>query len=77
MFDRPNRLRRSSIARNDDSPGVVAQVKRVLTHLQDSAPGRQLLKGIDTTRFVSASDADFEVVRKFLVGFNRLVKKQK
>lgn len=77
IWQTPTLIQNAVTARNDVPPDVVAQVTRVLTHLQDSVPGLQLLKGIETTRFVSASDADFEVVRKFLVEFNRLVKKQK
>lgn len=77
IWQTPTLIQNAVIARNDVSPAVVAQVTRVLTSLQDSAQGQQLLKGIDTTRFVSASDADFWVVREFLAEFNRLVKKQK
>jgi phosphonate transport system substrate-binding protein len=77
IWQTPTLIQNAIIARNDVPPDVVAQVKRVLTTLQDSAQGRQLLKGIDTTRFVSASDSDFEVVRTFMAEFNHLVKKQK
>ncbi len=77
LWQTPALIQPAIIARNDVAPDVVAQVTRVLTTLQDSAQGQQLLKGIDTTRFVIASDTDFEVVRKFLDEFNSLVKKQK
>jgi phosphonate transport system substrate-binding protein len=77
IWQTPTLIQNAIIARNDVPPEVVAQVKRVLTTLQDSAQGRQLLKGIDTTRFVPASDSDFEVVRTFLAEFNHLVKNQK
>lgn len=77
IWQTPSLIQNAIVARNDVSPEVVAQVKRVLTTLQDSAPGQQLLKGIDTTRFVSASDSDFEAVMTFMAEFNRLVKNQK
>jgi len=77
IWQTPALIQPAIVARSDVAPDVVAQVARLLTTLQDSAQGRQLLKGIDTTRFVSASDSDFEVVRTFLAEFNHLVKKQK
>ncbi|MDD2880009.1 MAG: phosphate/phosphite/phosphonate ABC transporter substrate-binding protein [Rhodoferax sp.] len=77
IWQTPTLIQNAIVARNDVPPEVVAQVKRVLITLQDSAPGQQLLKGIDTTRFVSASDSDFEVVMTFMAEFNRLVKNQK
>lgn len=76
LWQTPTLIQNAVIARNDVPPDVVAHVTRTLTSLQDSPHGQQLLKGVDTTRFVSASDADFLVVRDFLAEFNRLVKKQ-
>ncbi len=77
LWQTPALIQNAIIARNDVAPDVVAQVQRLLTTLQDSAQGQQLLKNIDTTRFDSASDADFKVVSDFLAEFNQLVKKQK
>jgi len=77
IWETPALIQPAIIARNDVAPEVVTQVTRLLTTLQDSAQGQQLLKNIDTTRFVPASDADFEVVSAFLAEFNLLVKKQK
>lgn len=77
IWQTPTLIQNAIIARNTVPPGVVDQVTRLLTELQHSAQGQQLLKGMDTASFVAANNQDFEVVVKFLEEYNHLVKKQK
>jgi phosphonate transport system substrate-binding protein len=77
IWQTPTLIQNAIIARNTVPPEVVAKVTHLLTSLQSSAEGRQLLDGIETTSFVAASDHDFDVVLKFLDEYNHLVKKQK
>jgi len=76
IWQTPTLIQNAILVRHDVPAPVVAEVVRLLTHLQDSPRGQALLKEMDTERFVPASDADFEVVRSFLAEFNALVKKQ-
>lgn len=77
IWQTPTLIQNAIIARNDVSPVVEGQVSRVLTTLQTHPQGLQLLAQMDTTRFVPASNQDFDVVQVFLKEFNSLVKKQK
>jgi len=51
-------------------------VLQLLTTLEHSAQGRELLAGIDTQNFVPASNQDYEVVRRFLKEYKSSVLKQ-
>ena len=73
LWQTPTLIQNAIIARNDVPKKLVDQVTRLLTTLQTSAEGQQILKGIDTTGFVAAKNQDFEVVDKFLEEYNRLV----
>ncbi len=77
IWQTPTLIQNAIVALNTAPPELLEKVTRLLTHLQDSAQGQQLLKGIDTTSFVTANNQDFEVVDKFLEEYNNLVKKQK
>lgn len=76
IWETPTLIQNAIIVRNALAPQVDAQVQRLLTTLQDSEAGRSLLAGIDTPNFVSATDQDFEVVRRFMAQYNTAVKKQ-
>jgi len=77
LWQTPTLIQNAIIVRNDVPPELAARVTRLLAGLQNTHQGQQLLRGIDTTGFVIANDADFDVVRKFLDEFNQLVKKEK
>lgn len=77
IWQTPTLIQNAIIANNNVPTEVVDKVTTLLTSLQGSAEGRQLLSGIETTSFVTASDKDFEVVGKFLDEYKHLVKKEK
>lgn len=77
IWQTPALIQNAIIVNNNVPADVAKQVARVLTSLQATPEGLEILKGIDTTSFVDANDRDFEVVKTFLEDFNRLVKKQK
>ncbi|GAB4406487.1 MAG: hypothetical protein OHK0048_26560 [Rhodoferax sp.] len=76
LWQTPKLIQNAIVARRDLPDALVSSVSQVLTHLQDSAEGKAVLAGIDTTRFEPAADPDFDVVRQFLDEFNRLVRGQ-
>ena len=77
LWQTPTLIQNAIVVRNTVPTAVAERVTHLLTTLQDSAQGQQLLKDIDTTSFVVAKNQDFEVVFKFLDEYNRLVNKQK
>jgi phosphonate transport system substrate-binding protein len=77
IWETPTLIQNAIIVRKEVPQDVSAKLAQLLTTLQDSDEGRNLLSGIDTQDFVAASDQDFDVVRRFLKEYNAAVKKQK
>jgi phosphonate transport system substrate-binding protein len=76
IWETPILIQNAIIARNDVPVELDAKVTQLLTTLQDSDEGRQLLAGIDTSSFVPAKNQDFDVVRRFIKEYNTAVQKQ-
>lgn len=76
IWQTPQLIQNAVIVREDVPPALRDRVRELLTHLQDSEEGRAILASIDTSRFDASDDQQFEVVRRFLDEFNRLVKKK-
>ena len=68
-------IQNAIIMRNDLPQDLGRRVIQLLTSLQDSASGRQILNGINTHAFIASQDKDFDVVRHFLQEYNTQVKK--
>jgi phosphonate transport system substrate-binding protein len=65
----------NSVMARDDAPAqVVEQVRALLLGLESSAEGRAILAGMETARFLPASDADYDVVRRYVDRFEKLVR---
>lgn len=77
IWQTPTLIQNAILVRNDVPASVAQQVTRLLVTLQESAGGQTILKNIDTSGFVAANNADFQVVQTFMKEFNVLVKKQK
>lgn len=76
IWQTPKLIQNAVIVRNDVPAELVGQVSKLLTTLQDSAEGRALLEGIDTTSFEASDDRQFDVVVDFLKEYNTKVKKK-
>ena len=64
----------NSVMVREDVPSTVRdRVAQLLSNLQDSAQGREILKNMETARYTKASGADYEVVRSFVATFERCV----
>jgi phosphonate transport system substrate-binding protein len=74
IWETPKLIQNAVIADQALAPDVVDRISQLLVGLVNSDEGRELLKKIDTSSFVSASDADFNVVSEFLKEYNTLVK---
>jgi hypothetical protein len=53
---------------------VVEQVRTLLLGLNGSAAGRSILAGMETARFLPATDEDYDVVRRYISCFERDVR---
>lgn len=68
-------INNSVMARDDLPPLLREQVRKLLAGLSESADGRTILAGMETARFLPASDADYDVVRTYVERFEREVRK--
>lgn len=65
----------NSVMVRDDVPAPMReQIRTVLLHLQDTPEGRAILAGMETARFLPATDADYEVVRRYVSRFEKEVR---
>lgn len=65
----------NSVMVRDDVPDHVAdQVRVLLLGLDGSAEGKAILAGMETARFLAATDQDYEVARRYVARFEREVR---
>jgi phosphonate transport system substrate-binding protein len=66
----------NSVMTRDDLPGELrVLIGKHLTELHQTEEGRSILAGMETSRFLSASDRDYDVVRAYVERFEREVRK--
>lgn len=66
----------NSVMVRDDVPAPIAQaVREALLLLADTPEGAAVLAGMETARFLPASNADYEVVRRYVADFEQRVRK--
>lgn len=66
----------NSVMVRDDLPEPVrAQLRKELAGLHETEAGKAVLAGMETARFIPASDRDYEVVRAYVERFERDVRK--
>lgn len=66
----------NSVMVRDDVPATTrGQIQKLLAGLQDTGPGKAVLAGIETTRFIPATDQSYEVARAYVERFEREVRK--
>jgi phosphonate transport system substrate-binding protein len=64
----------SVMARDDIPAQVVEQVRKLLLGVDASAEGKAILAGMETARILPASDADYDVVRRYVARFEKEVR---
>lgn len=64
----------SVMVRNDVPAPVAEQVRALLLRLEDTAEGKAVLAGMETARFLPASDSDYDVVRRYVSRFEKEVR---
>lgn len=74
-WETPALINNSVMARDDVPEATIATVRRTLLELEHNAAGREILAGIETSRFRPATDKDYEQVRQFIAEFEAKVRK--
>lgn len=74
VWETPSLINNSVMARNDVPASIREQVRECLLKLQETPAGRAILEGMETARFLPASDTDYEVVRDYIARFEKEVR---
>lgn len=74
LWETESLVNNSVMARDDLPVPVVDQLRALLIGLVETPEGATILAGIETARFLPASDADYEVVRHYVRVFERDVR---
>lgn len=73
-WETPPLINNSFMVRDDLPPELRAQLRAALLTLHGSEQGRRILAGMETARFLPATDADYAVVRQFVARFEARVR---
>ncbi len=68
-------INNSVMVRDDVAAGLREQVLTLLTSLHTTSEGKSILAGMETVRFISSSDGDYDTVQAFITRFEREVRK--
>ncbi|MBF0505769.1 MAG: phosphate/phosphite/phosphonate ABC transporter substrate-binding protein [Nitrospirae bacterium] len=68
-------INNSVMIRSDLPADIREQVRKYLVGLHETEEGRAILAGMETARFIPASDKDYDVVRSYVERFEREVRK--
>jgi phosphonate transport system substrate-binding protein len=67
-------INNSVMIRNDIPAEIGVQLQQALAGLEATAQGQAILAGMETARFIPATDRDYEVVRAYVARFEREVR---
>ena len=74
MWETESLINNSVMVRNDVPVEVRDQVRALLLGLDGSVEGKAILVGMETARFLAATDEDYDVVRRYVSRFEREVR---
>jgi len=75
VWETESLINNSVMIRNDIPDDVREQVRGLLTGLHESEDGKAILAAMAITRFLPASDKEYDVVRSYMERFEREVRK--
>jgi phosphonate transport system substrate-binding protein len=76
IWQTPKLIQNAIIARNDVPADIADKVTQLLVDLDKSPEGRAILENIDTSNFVVATNADYDVVTEFVKAYDEKVMKR-
>jgi phosphonate transport system substrate-binding protein len=74
IWETESLVNNSVMARNDVPAEVRDQIRALLLGLDGTEEGRIILAGMETARFLPATDRDYDVVRRYISRFEREVR---
>jgi phosphonate transport system substrate-binding protein len=74
LWETESLVNNSVMARGDVPAQVVEQVRQLLLGLDKTKEGKAILAGMETARILPATDADYDVVRRYVSRFERDVR---
>jgi phosphonate transport system substrate-binding protein len=75
IWETESLINNSVMIRKDIPADIGEKVKKLLIGLNKTEQGKKILAGMETSRFISASDKDYDVVRVYVEHFERDVRK--
>jgi phosphonate transport system substrate-binding protein len=73
IWETPPLINNAVMARNDLPAELVERVRLALVHLHENADGQRVLAAMETARIHPASDASYQVVRRFIAEYETWV----
>jgi phosphonate transport system substrate-binding protein len=74
IWETPSLINNSVMVRDDVPVNVREGIKKTLLNLHDTPEGKKILKELETSRFYSADDASYDIVRKYIARFEKEVR---
>ncbi len=74
LWETPSRVNNSVMVRDDLPPELRQRLQELLVDLHNHPEGRKILAGMETARFLSATDADYQVVQPYITRFEAEVR---
>ncbi len=74
IWETPHLINNSFMVRNDVPVEIRGQIRTQLLQLHTTPEGRRILSGMETDRFYSASNDDYEIVRRYIAQFEKDVR---
>jgi phosphonate transport system substrate-binding protein len=75
IWETESLINNSVMIRADIPVDMREQIQKLLTGLQETEHGKTILAGMETARFIPASDKDYDIVRSYIDRFEREVRK--
>jgi phosphonate transport system substrate-binding protein len=73
IWETPPLISNAVMARDDLPAELVERVRAALLHLHEDAEGRRVLEAMETARIHPATDASYQVVRRFIADYEARV----
>lgn len=74
VWETESLINNSFMIRDDLPAALRGQILKLLLELSDSKEGRTILQGMETARFIAASNADYDLVRRYITRFEQQVR---
>ena len=72
----PPLINNGLVARKDIDPFLIEQVKELLIHLHEHEEGQKILQRMELSKFESADNSNYQIIKDFIALFSRQVRSQ-